>query len=177
MQFSRKALGPRWAWTTVLAALLFAAIYLLDSVLRTNTGFGTADMQFVRSGFGLRTIADHWLRPIDAVQVGLVFGLDFLFIALYGTALFFGALAALDRFAPNPGVARRIMIRLALAPIGAAICDAAENVLQLWMLTHTPTNVLASYALEATAAKWLGITIGVALSLAALVGRWIPRRA
>lgn len=176
MQISRKALGPRWAWTTILAVLLFAVIYLLDSSLRADTGFGTADMQFVRSGYGLRTIADRWLAPTDAVQVGFVFGLDFLFIVAYGTALTFGAIAALDRFAPRPGLWRKIMTRLALAPIGAAICDAAENVLQLWMLVHTPTNVLASYALEATAAKWLGIAIGVTLSVAALIGRWVPRR-
>jgi hypothetical protein len=175
MQFSRKALGARWAWTTALTIALFAVLYLLDSALQTNTGYGIADMQFVRSGYGLRVIADHWLKPNDSVLAGFVLGLDFVFIPLYGAALFFGSLTALDRFAPKPGTWRTIMIRLALFPIGAAICDAAENLLQLWMLAHTPTNTLASFALEASAAKWLGVGVGIALSLAALIGRFVKR--
>lgn len=171
MQLSRKTLDVRWAWTGGIAIVLLAVLYLLDEILRARTGYGTADMQFVASGYGLRRIADYWLNPNDAVFAGFLFGLDFLFIPLYGAALFFGSLAALDRFAPRQGLWRRIMIRLTLAPIGAAICDMLENGLQVWMLTHTPTNTMASFALEATAAKYLGILIGIVLTLAAIAGR------
>lgn len=177
MQFSRKALNARWAITSAAAIVLLGVIYLLDSHLRGRTGFGTADMQFVSSGYGLRFIADHWLRPNDTVLAGFLLGLDFLVIPLYGAALFFGSLVALDRFAPKPGNWRRLMTRLTLAPVGAAICDGIENILQLQMLMTTPTNAMASFALEATAAKWLGIGIGVILAVAALIGRFIKRAA
>ena len=176
MQFSRKALNARWAWTSGAAIVLLVVLNLLDSLLRGRTGFGTADMQLLGSGYDLRVIADHWLKPNDTVLAGFVLGLDFLFIPLYGAALFFGSLAALDRFAPKPGIWRRLMTRLTLAPIGAAICDAIENVFQLRMLMTTPTNELASLALEATAAKWLGIAIGLLLTLAALIGHLVKRR-
>lgn len=177
MQLSRKALNARWAWTSALAVAMLIVLYLLDSELKGRTGYGTADMQLVSSGYGLRIIVDRWISPPNMSLAGFLLGLDYLFMPLYGAALFFGALAALDHFAPKPGNLRRLMTRLALAPIGAALCDAIENGLQIYMLTHTPTNLLASFALEATAGKWLGVLIGLILSIAALIGRIIKFRA
>lgn len=177
MQLSRKALNARWAWTGALAVVMFVILNLLDGVLKAKTGYGTADMQFVSSGYGLRLLVDHWVSPPNMVLAGFVLGLDFLFMPLYGAALFFGALAALDRFAPGRGNLRRLMIRLSLAPIAAALCDVIENSLQIYMLSHTPTNALASFALEATAGKWLGIAIGLLLTLAALAGRVFKKAA
>lgn len=176
MQLSRKALNARWAWTTAAAVVVLLVLNVVDSELQTRTGYGTVSMQGVSTGWGIRVIADHWTSPPDAVLAGFALGLDYLFIPLYGAALFFGALAAVDRFAPKPGRRRRIMILLALAPIGAAICDVIENGVELLMLTRTATNTLASIALEATAAKYLGVLIGLVLSLAALAGRFWPRR-
>jgi hypothetical protein len=176
MQLSRKALNARWAWTTAAAIAVLVVLNLVDSELKARTGYGTVSMQGVDTGWGIRVIADHWTSPPDAVLAGFALGLDYLFMPLYGAALFFGSLAALDRFAPAPGRLRRIMTLLALAPIGAAICDAIENSLELLMLMRAATDTLASIALEATAAKYLGILIGVVLSLAALVGRLWKRR-
>ncbi len=45
------------------------------------------------------------------------------------------------------------------------------------MLTHASTDLMASLALEATAAKWLGIAIGLVLTLAAVAGRLIKKKA
>jgi hypothetical protein len=176
MQISRKALNTRWAWSGVAAILLLAGITQLDSILRAKTGFGTADLQGVSSGYGIRSIADHWTSPPDAVLAGFCLGLDYLAIPLYGAALFFGSAAAIVRFAPSRGGLNRILSLLSLAPVGAAISDGLENALQLYMLTHASTNTMASLALEATAAKWLGIAIGLALTLAALVGMIVKKR-
>jgi hypothetical protein len=156
---------------------MLAILYLLDSALKAKTGCGTADLQGVGTGWGIRQIVDHWTSPPDAVMAGFLLGLDFLFIPLYGAALFFGAVAAIERFAPHGGSLGRILSLLALAPVGAAICDGLENILQLHMLTHASTDMMASLALEATAAKWLGVAIGVLLSLAALVGRVFKKAA
>ena len=177
MQFSRKALGARWAWTSGAAIVLLVVLNLLDGILKAKTGYGTVSLQGVSSGWGIRVIVDHWTSPPDSVLAGFLLGLDFLFMPLYGAALFFGSLAAIDRFAQRSLRLRRIMTLLALAPIGAAICDGIENVLQFYMLTHASTDTMASFALEATAAKWLGIAIGLVLSLAALAGRVIKKKA
>ncbi len=177
MQFSRKTLNARWAWTTGLAVLMLILLNVLDGILKARTGYGTVNLQGVESGWAARVIADHWTSPPNAVLAGFLLGLDYLFMPLYAAALFFGSLVALDRFAPRPGQLRRILTLLALAPIAAAICDALENALELVMMTRAATDTLASFALEATAGKWLGILIGVALSLAALIGRVRKREA
>jgi len=177
MQFSRKALNARWAWSAAAAFVLLLALNLIDAALRSRTGYGTADLQGVGTAWGIRVIADHWTSPPDAVLAGFALGLDYLFMPLYGAALFFGALAALDRFAPQPGPWRRVMTLLALAPVGGAICDAMENALQLIMLTHGPSETLTAFALEATAAKYVGIAIGLLLTLAALAGKLRKRKA
>jgi hypothetical protein len=176
MQFSRKALNTRWAWTSGAAIVLLVVLNLLDGVLKAKTGFGTVSLQGIGSGWSIRMIVDHWTSPPDAVLAGFLLGLDFLFMPLYGAALFFGSLAAIDRFAPKAGRLQRILALLALAPVGAAICDALENVFELYMLTHASTDLMASLALEATAAKWLGIAIGLLLTLAALIGHLVKRR-
>lgn len=177
MQFNRKALNARWALATAAAIVVLVILNLLDGVLKDKTGFGIASLQWVGTGWGIRVIVDHWTSPPDSVLAGFVIGLDFLLIPLYGAALFFGSLAAIERFAPRPGTLQRILSRLALAPIGAAICDAIENTLQFYMLTHASTNTMASFALEATAAKWLGVGIGVILSIVGLVGRFWKKSA
>jgi hypothetical protein len=171
VQFSRKALIARWGWTTGLAVVLLIVLNLLDGVLKARTGYGTVDLQWLGKGWDARVIADRWTSPPNAVLAGFVLGLDYLFMPLYAAALFFGSLVALDRFAPRPGQRRRIMTLLALAPIAAAICDAIENALDYTMLTSAATDTLAFFALEATAGKYLGILIGVVLSLAAVIGR------
>jgi len=177
MQLSRKALNARWLWTSILAFVLLVVMNLLDGWLKSRSGYATADMQFVGSGYDLRRIMDHWVAPPNMVLAGFLLGLEFLLMPLYGAALFCGALAALDRFAPQRGNLRRLLTRLALAPLAAALCDAIENGLQIFMLSHTPTNLLASFALEATAGKWLGIAVGVVLTAAALVGQFFGKRA
>lgn len=175
MKLSRTALTTAWAWTSLLALAMLVVMQLLDGWLKARTGFGTADLQWVDSGYILRRIIDQWISPPNMALAGVLIGLDYLFMPLYGAALFFGSLAALDRFAPARGSLRQILTRLTLAPIGAALCDAMENGLHIYMLTHTPTNALASFALEATAGKWLGLAVGLLLTVAALIGRFVGK--
>ena len=177
MQLSRKALNARWAWTSGAAFAVLAALNLIEGALRARTNYATLDLQGVSSGWGIRVIMDHWTSPPDSVLVGFSLGLDFLFIPLYAAALFFGAVVALDRFAPRPGRLRRIMSLLALAPVAGAICDMLENSLELVMLTGGPTDGLARLALEATAAKYVGVAIGLVLSMMGLVGLYVKKRA
>jgi len=176
MQLSRKALNARWAWTSAAAVAVLAVLISLDAVLRDKTGYGTADLQGVRGAWGVRVILDHWASPPDSALAGFALGLDYLFMPLYASALYFGAIASRERFAPKPSRTRRILEFLAVAPIAGALCDACENGLQLIMLTHGPNSALALLTVEATAVKYVGIFVGLALSLAAAVGFFFGRK-
>lgn len=176
MQLTRKALNARWAWTSATAVGALVVLNVLDAVLKARTGFGTVDLQGVSTGWGLRVIMDRWTSPPDAALAGFNLGFDFLFMPLYAVALYCGGIVATDRFAPNPGRLHRIMTFLAAAPIAAALFDACENSLEIYMLVRGPADTLAVFAAEATAAKYAGIVIGLALSVLALVGRIIRPR-
>jgi hypothetical protein len=176
MQLSRKALNACWAWTSAAAFAALVVLNLTDTILKARTGFGAVDLQNVPTAWGIRWIMDHWTSPPDSALAGFGLGFDYLFMPLYGAALYFGAVAARERFAPKPGRMRRIMAALAIAPVAGALFDACENALQMVMLANGPSQTLATLAAEATAAKFAGILIGLALSLAAVVGLFVKRK-
>jgi hypothetical protein len=176
MQLTRKALNARWAWTSAAAFAALAVLVLLDTYLRAKTGYGAADLQGVPEAWGIRLIANHWADPADAALAGFGLGFDYLFMPLYGAALYFGAIEARERFASKPGARRRIMALLAMAPVAGALFDACENALQMVMLTHGPSQTLASLAAEATTAKFVGVAVGLALSLAAVAGLFVKKK-
>ena len=173
MQLSRKALNARWAWTSAAAVAALLALNFAEMILKARTGYGTVDMQGVSTGWGIRLIADHWTSPPASALAGFNLGFDYLFMPLYGASLYFGSIVARERFAPKPGAWRRIMALLAMAPVAAALCDACENGLEIAMLVSGPTDLLAGLALQATAAKYAGVLIGLLLSLAALVSLFL----
>ena len=171
MQLSRKTLDASWWRVSLAAIVLFAVLNLLDTVLRARTGLGVADLQGLSSGWAVRAALDHWTSPPDAALAGFGLGLDYLFMPLYGTALYLGAIEARERLAPAQGVRRRIMTLLAMAPVAGALLDACENALQLTMWVLGPTDTLAALALQATAGKYAGAIIGLVLSLIAAAAR------
>lgn len=173
MQLSRKALNARWAWTSAAAVAALLVLNIAETILKARTGYATVDMQGVSTGWDIRLIADHWISPPDSILAGFNLGFDYLFMPLYGASLYFGSIVARERFAPKPGSWRRILALLAMAPVAAAICDACENALEIAMLTRGPSDLLAGLALQATAAKYAGVLIGLLLSLAALVSLFL----
>jgi hypothetical protein len=168
MQLSRKTLNVLFWRLGAAALVMLIVLNLLDMVLRARTGFGTADLQGLATGWAVRVVLDRWTSPPDAALAGFALGLDYLFMPLYGTALYLGAIAACERFAPTPGLRRRILAVLAMAPVAGALCDGLENALQMTMWIAGPTDTLARLALQATSAKYAGITVGLVLSLVAI---------
>jgi hypothetical protein len=175
MQLSRKALNSRWAWTSVGAIAVLVVLNLVDTWLRAKSGYGTADLQFMQVGAIYAAIL-AWSTLPNAVLAGFGLGLDFLFMPLYAAALFYGSVAAVDRFAPKEGRLRRVLTVFAMAPVAAAIFDACENALQIAMLTGGPTATFAAYAMQATTAKYAGIAIGLVLTLGGVAGLFWKRR-
>ena len=176
MQLSRKALNARWAWTSAAAFAALVVLSLIDTVLKAKSGYGAVDLQNVPTDWGIRSIMDRWTSPPASVLAGFALGFDYLFMPLYGAALLYGAVAARERFAPGPGRLRRILAALAIAPVAGALFDACENGLQMVMLTQGPSQTLTTLAAEATTAKFAGIAVGLALSLAAVVGMFVKRK-
>ncbi|MDE1939239.1 MAG: hypothetical protein KGI68_09475 [Alphaproteobacteria bacterium] len=176
MQLSRKTLNARWAWTGAAAVAAFLVLNVADSYLRAKTGYGVADLQGVKTGWGIRVILDRWTSPPDAALAGFGLGADYLFMPLYAAALYYGAVEARERFAPRPGLMRRAMDILAAAPIAAALFDACENGLQLTMVLRGPSDLLAMLAAEATTAKFIGFYVGLALTILAILGLLVRPR-
>ena len=172
MQISVKALNARWAWTTAGSVAVWIVLAVLDTRLKSHTGFGTLDLQRASTALGMKTVFSAWIARPDAALAGFNLGFDFLFMPLYGFALFYGAIAAREAFAPKEGTLRRIMLFLAAAPLAAALFDVAENSLQLSMLLSTPTDAAASLSHSMTCAKWLCVIVGIVMAILGLAGRF-----
>ena len=175
-QISVRGLNRRWAWTSLCAIGAFAVLAILDRKLKQATGYGTIDLQRASTADAVNLILVAWSTSRRAVLAGFNLGFDYLFMPLWGFAFFYGALALRERFAPNPGTARRIMLLLCAIPLAGMLLDATENALELSWVMQGTTDAGALLGNTVTNAKWLCLFAGLALSLAALIGRSIPRK-
>jgi hypothetical protein len=176
-QISVRGLHRRWAWTSICALGAFAALAILDRRLKTATGYGTIDLQRATTADAVNLILVAWSTSRRAILAGFNLGFDYLFMPLWGFALFYGALAARERFTPGPGAARRAMLFVAAIPLAGMLLDAAENAIELSWILQGATDRDALIGNTVTNAKWLCVAVGLILSLVALVGRFIPRKA
>lgn len=170
MTIDNTRLRARWGWTTVLAFTVMAVLGGLDTQIKTASGYGILDLEFVNTGAAVSAIMAAWADAGVLAQMGFLMGLDYLYMPAYGFALFYGVLAARESFAKAPGTARRILTLLAFAPLLGAGFDVIENALEAKMLFTGATDQLAALAYATTLAKFALIAIGMALSLVGLAG-------
>lgn len=149
---------------------------ILDRELKSATGYGTIDLQRSATAEPIDLILVAWSTSRRAILAGFSLGFDYLFMALYGIALFYGGLVARERFTPDPGMGRRIMLFLCAVPLAGMLLDAVENAIELSWLLQGVTDRGALIGNTITNAKWLCIFVGLALSVAALAGRFVPHR-
>ena len=176
-QIPVRSLNRRWAWTSLCAIGAFAVLAILDTRLKSATGFGTADLQRATTVDDVNLILVAWSTSRSAMFAGFNLGFDYLFMPLWGFALFYGGLAARERFAPHTGTVRRLLSFLCAVPLAGMLLDAIENATELGWVTQGVTERAVMIGSTATDAKWLCVFIGLALSIAALAGRFIPRKA
>jgi hypothetical protein len=172
-----RSLNRRWAWTSALAIGAFAVLAVLDTRLKSATGYGTADLQRAATIDDVNLILAAWSTSRRAILAGFNLGFDYLFMPLWGFALFYGGLAACERFAPAAGKARRILMFLTAVPLAGMLLDALENATELGWLLKGVTDRTLMLGTMATDAKWLCVIVGVLLSLTALAGRFFPKKA
>lgn len=174
---SKQTLCRLWALTGVAALLTFAVLRALETILQAKTGIGTVNLQMAETGPEFRFLMDRWQDPAAATLSGFSLGFDFLFIPLYGAALYLGALFARDRFAARPGTGRRILNALTLAAPIAALCDIAEDILELTMLMRGPNDVLTAFAFDASTMKFAALAIALLVNIAAIAGLLVKKSA
>ena len=174
MRISKADLMRRWGWSTALAVLVLAVLWALDLKLKGESGVGTADIQAFASAVQFEAAFRAW-NGRAAALAGFNLGFDYLLMPLYALSFFYSAIIAAEAFAPRPGRLRRIILFLAMVPAAGALCDAAENALQLAMLLGGPDQTLAGLAFTLSNAKTVALTIGGVLLAAAIVARF-PRR-
>jgi hypothetical protein len=170
MRITKQILARRWAISSVLAALVFAVLTWSDLHLKSQSGFGTADLQGFATADQYRQAFMVWPSRY-AVRAGFNWGLDYLLMPLYAAAFFYAGILAREGFSPRPGLPRRLLTMLAAVPIAGALLDGVENALQLSMMLSNPTDRIAAIALSVSNAKWVAIYVGVGLWLGAVLAR------
>jgi len=170
MRITKQSLARRWALTSLLAAILSAVLVWSDLRLKSLSGYGTADLQVFSTAAQYRQAFLVW-PSLFAVRAGFDRGLDYLLMPLYAAAFFYSGIIAREAFAPRPGRARRILTLLAAVPIAGAVLDAVENGLELAMMLSGTSDRLARIAFAVSNAKWMALTVGVALLLGAVLAQ------
>jgi hypothetical protein len=165
-----KTLLRRWEWLTLLAIGAFAILYLLDTVLKSATGYGTVDLQSAQSAADLQRIFFAWIVQKNAAMAGFSLGFDYLFMPLYGFSFFYSAIIAREAFTSKTGVVRSVMNYLALVPLAGMLADVVENALEFFMLINGASDRLAGLAYRASNAKMICFYVGLILLAAALAG-------
>lgn len=176
MRISKAALISRWSWSTGLAVLVFAILWFLDLRLKTLAGVGTADIQAFSSAAQFRAAFQAWAPEPYAVRAGFNLGFDFLLMPLYAVSFYYSGIITAEAFAPRPGSLRRIILMASLMPVAGALCDAAENTLQITMLLEGADGATAQLAFAVSTAKTVELTVGGILLVGALMARAAARR-
>ena len=171
MRISRTTLNRNWLWSTLATVAVGAILGTLDTRLKLLTGAGTADLQDFNSAAQFAVAFHSWGVHGYLARAGFNLGFDYLFMPLYAVAFFYSGILTMETFAPRPGLLRRLLILAAMAPVVAAGLDAVENALELTLLWNGPTDSLAATAHMVSTAKWIGIAIGFALLMGAVLAR------
>ena len=163
-------LRAKWGWSTLFSILPFAVMGWLDGAAKAAAGFGVLDLQFAGTEAKTRQVLDAWSAAGVGPQIGFSLGVDYLYMLLYAFALFYGAVAAREAFAREPGGLRRFLTLAACAGPVAALIDVVENAIHAGMLFGTmgPDAVSLSYPI--TLGKWALVVVALLLALAGLVG-------
>ncbi|MEJ1969347.1 MAG: hypothetical protein WDN03_12055 [Rhizomicrobium sp.] len=159
-----------WIWVTLMAVAAFVVLAVLDRGLKAATGFGTIDLQGFGDAMGYKRALAAWIAREHAVTAGFCLGFDYLFMPLYAISFYFSAMLAREAFTPKKGTWRRVMDYLGFVPLAGAIADAAENALELSMLTGSGNDGTAQAAFLATNIKWTCVAVGLGLLAAAIAG-------
>ena len=177
MRIAKATLLNRWAWSSVLALVVFAILALLDLLLKSLTGVGTADLAGLSSAAQFQAAFHAWGPEPYAARAGFNLGFDYLLMPLYAMSFFYSGVIAAEGFAPKPARLRRLILAAIWVPVIGALADGCENAAHLTMLVHGADDGLAQLAATASRIKNVALIVGLALFLGAVMARFNERRA
>jgi hypothetical protein len=169
-----KTLKFRWVWTSVGALIMIGVLGWVGAPLDA-AGYGILDLEFARNAADVSTIVGAWSSAAVLGAAGWLLVLDYIFMPLYGLALFHGTRAARESFAPLPGRLYRILTVAAALPLVAAGLDAIENLLEARMIFGGLTPDISGLAFAISVTKFILIAVGLAGSIAGIAG-WLKGR-
>lgn len=170
-----RALTFRWAWTTFGAVACFALLVWMDTRLKTQTGFGSLDLQKAATAQDFNVVADRWLTRDHAAAAGFNLGFDYLFMPLWGFAFYYSGLLVRDWIAVKPGLLRRLLTLISAVPLAGFLCDMIENGLEAKMLIAGADDRTAQIAFLATNVKSTTFLVGLGLLVLALLSFMFKR--
>jgi len=159
-----------WVWTTLLAVVAFAILYVANQRLTAETGFGTVALNGASNAMDFKRIFSAWIARPHAAAAGFALGFDYLFMPLYATSFYFSAILAREAYAPKKGLARRAIDYLGFVPLVGALANALENALQYAMLTGGADDATAFAVSLAESVKLSCFFVGLALLVAGVAG-------
>src|SRR5580704_13834189 len=169
MRIAKATLVRRWAWSSGLAAAVFAILAALDWRLKALTGVGTADLAGFNSAVQFLAAFHAWGPESYAARAGFNLGFDYLLMPLYAASFFYSGVIAAEGFAQRPGRLRRLLMAAIWVPVIGALADGCENALHITMLLHGADDQLAALAGGASRIKNLALLVGLALFLGAVM--------
>lgn len=164
------SLRAKWGWTTLLSILPLAVMIWLDGEAKAATGFGVLDLQFAATEAKAAQVVEAWRGAGVGPQIGFSLGLDYLHMVAYAFAFFYGAIAAREAFAKEPGGLRSLLNLVAWAGLAGALLDVAENAIHAGMLFGATGVHAVSFQYPLTLGKWSFEAVGVLAALAGLTG-------
>ncbi len=175
MTIELNKLKARWAWTSVLAITVMMVLWALDTRIKAASGYGIMQLEFVNTAERVNAMTAAWANNGVEGEMGFLMGFDYVYMASYGFALFYGSLAFREAFAKAAGRWRSLLGVLAFAPLAGAGFDFFENAFEARMMFSGATDQIAGITYAITMAKFALIDVGLLLSLGALVGLFMGR--
>ena len=115
--------------STISTVALAILMVWMDVDLRTSGApFGMVSLQLAGGTQTAKRIFNGWSSQ-ERIVAAFGLGLDFLFIASYGTWLYLGCLWSADRWQWHNEPRSKLIQRAALAAIAGAACDVLENII------------------------------------------------
>jgi hypothetical protein len=177
MRITKTTLESGWAWSTGVGLVVLAILAGMDLWLKSLTGVSTTDLQGLSSAAQFRLAFHAWAPEPYAMRAGFNLGFDYLLMPLYAVSFFLSGVIVAENFTPGRSPFRRYVLMAAMVAPVAALLDAVENALQLFMLLAGPTDNLARIAFDVSSAKTVAITVGMVLLIGAVVAKIGLRKA
>ncbi|HYG27271.1 MAG TPA: hypothetical protein VD906_10215 [Caulobacteraceae bacterium] len=159
-------LRAKWGWSFLLSLIPFGVMAWLDAQAKAVAGYGILDLQFAATEARAGEILGAWTAAGIMPHIGFSLGIDYLYMPLYGAALFYGALVAREAY---PSLRGPLTLAAWAGPV-AAVLDAVENAIHAGMVMGMCDLGCVTLQYPVTLGKWALVVVGLVASIIALAG-------